>query len=47
METFHPQTIAFILAVIGLFQSADFREFVSSLARSVIPDSRTKTRRRK
>ena len=32
METFHPQTIAFILAVIGLFQSADFREFVSTLA---------------
>ena len=31
METFHPQTIAFILAVIGLFQSTDFREFVSSL----------------
>ena len=31
VETFHPQTIAFILAVIGLFQSADFRELVSSL----------------
>jgi hypothetical protein len=32
VETFHPQTIAFILAVVGLFQSTDFREFVSSLA---------------
>ena len=32
VETFHPQTIAFILAVIGLLQSADFREFVSNLS---------------
>ena len=31
VETFHPQTIAFILAVIGLLQSADFRAFVSGL----------------
>ena len=31
LETFHPQTIAFILAVIGLLQSADLREFLTSL----------------
>lgn len=37
LETFHPQTIAFILAVISLFQSADLREFVRSLTDSSSP----------
>jgi len=31
VETFHPQTIAFILAVVGLFQNNDFRELLGSL----------------
>lgn len=31
VETFHPQTIAFILAVVGLFQSADLLQFVTNL----------------
>lgn len=30
-ESFHPQTIAFILAVVGLFQSPDLRQFVATL----------------
>jgi hypothetical protein len=37
VETFHPQTIAFILAVIGLFQSADVREFVKILTDPLSP----------
>lgn len=32
VETFHPKTIAFILAAVALFQSTDFRELVWSLA---------------
>jgi hypothetical protein len=32
VESFHPQTIAFILAVISIFQSNDFREFIGLLA---------------
>jgi hypothetical protein len=32
VESFHPQTIAFILAVMGLFQSADLHQFASTLA---------------
>jgi hypothetical protein len=32
VESFHPQTIAFILAVIAIFQSNDFREFIELLA---------------
>ena len=31
VESFHPQTIAFILAVVGLFQSPDLRQFVATL----------------
>ena len=31
VESFHPQTIAFILAVVGLFQSSDLRQFVTTL----------------
>ena len=31
MESFHPQTIAFILAVIAIFQSSDLREVVELL----------------
>jgi hypothetical protein len=37
LDTFHPQTIAFILAVISLFQSADLREFVTNLTDSSSP----------
>jgi hypothetical protein len=32
VESFHPQTIAFILAVIAIFQSNDLREFIELLA---------------
>jgi hypothetical protein len=32
VESFHPQTIAFILAVIAIFQSNDIREFIGLLA---------------
>jgi hypothetical protein len=31
VESFHPQTIAFILAVAALFQSADLHQFVTIL----------------
>ena len=31
MESFHPQTIAFILAVIAIFQSNDLRELIERL----------------
>ncbi len=31
VESFHPQTIAFIVAVIGLFQSADLRQLLTKL----------------
>ncbi len=31
MESFHPQTIAFILAVIAIFQSNDLREVIELL----------------
>ena len=31
VESFHPQTVAFIVAVIGLFQSADFRQLLTKL----------------
>jgi hypothetical protein len=31
VETFHPQTIGFILAVIGLFQSTDLRELLAGV----------------
>jgi hypothetical protein len=37
IETFHPQTIAFILAVMAIFQSNDLREVVGFLADSSSP----------
>ena len=37
VESFHPQTIAFILAVMALFQSNDFRELVGFLADPTSP----------
>jgi hypothetical protein len=32
VETFHPQTVAFVLAVMAIFQSNDLRELLGSLA---------------
>jgi hypothetical protein len=37
VESFHPQTIAFILAVIAIFQSNDLREFIELLANPSSP----------
>jgi hypothetical protein len=37
IESFHPQTIAFILAVMAIFQSNDLRELVGFLADSSSP----------
>jgi hypothetical protein len=39
VETFHPQTIGFIIAVIGLFQSADLRELLAGVLDPLSPIS--------
>ena len=38
VESFHPQTIAFILAVIAIFQSNDLREVVEASGRPIFAD---------
>ncbi len=45
IETFHPQTIAFILAVMAIFQSNDLRELVGFLADPSSPIADANTRR--